>query len=125
MKVLISGGGTAGHINPGIAIAKYIKDRNPKAEILFIGTRKGLETKLVPRENFELKLISVRGFRRKLSFDTLVAFKELFQGLFEARKVIREYRPDIVIGTGGYVCGPVVFNASTMKIPTLVHEQNA
>lgn len=125
MKVLVSGGGTAGHINPGIAIAKYIKSKNPNCEILFIGTQKGLETKLVPRENFELKLIKVRGFKRKLSTDTLVAVKELFQGLHEARSIIKEFKPDIVIGTGGYVCGPVVFNAARMKIPTLIHEQNA
>lgn len=125
MKVLISGGGTAGHINPGIAIAKYIKSKNPDCEIIFIGTQKGLETKLVPRENFELKLIKVRGFKRKLSVDTLVAIKELFQGLHEARSIIKQFKPDIVIGTGGYVCGPVVFNAATMGIPTLIHEQNA
>ncbi|NLM59027.1 MAG: undecaprenyldiphospho-muramoylpentapeptide beta-N-acetylglucosaminyltransferase [Clostridium sp.] len=125
MKVLISGGGTAGHINPGLAIAKYIKKMEPDSKILFVGTQKGLESKLVPRENFEIKMIKVRGFQRKLSLDTLVAVKELFQGLFEARKVIRDFKPDVVIGTGGYVCGPVVFNASRMKIPTLVHEQNA
>lgn len=125
MRILIAGGGTAGHINPGIAIAKYIKQKNPEAEIVFVGTRKGLETKLIPREGFELKLITVRGFRRKLSADTLKAVKELFQGIFEARKIIKDYKPDIVIGTGGYVCGPVVFNASRMKIPTFIHEQNA
>jgi|LSQX01.1.fsa_nt_gb UDP-N-acetylglucosamine--N-acetylmuramyl-(pentapeptide) pyrophosphoryl-undecaprenol N-acetylglucosamine transferase len=125
VKVMISGGGTAGHINPGIAVAKQIKKKNPDTDILFIGTARGLENKLVPRENFELRLIKVRGFRRKLSLDTLVAFKELFQGLLEARKIIKDYKPDIVIGTGGYVCGPVVFNASRMKIPTLIHEQNA
>lgn len=125
MKVLISGGGTAGHINPGIAIAKYIKSKNPDCEILFIGTKQGLETKLVPREGFELKLIKVRGFKRKLSKDTFVTVKELFQGLSEARKIIKEFKPDIAIGTGGYVCGPVVFNAARMKIPTLIHEQNA
>ncbi|MCX7746966.1 MAG: undecaprenyldiphospho-muramoylpentapeptide beta-N-acetylglucosaminyltransferase [Clostridia bacterium] len=125
MKVIIAGGGTAGHINPGIAIAKYIKDKNKEAEILFIGTQKGLETRLVPREGFELQLIKVRGFKRKVSADTFVAFKELFQGLYEARKILKSFKPDIVIGTGGYVCGPVLFNASMMKIPTLVHEQNA
>ncbi len=125
MKVLISGGGTAGHINPGIAIAKYIRSKNPGCEILFIGTQKGLETRLVPRENFELKLIKVRGFRRKLSGDTFIAVKELFQGLHEARSIVKEFKPDIVIGTGGYVCGPVLFNAARMRIPTLIHEQNA
>lgn len=125
MKVLISGGGTAGHINPGIAIAKYIKNKNPDCEILFVGTQKGLESKLVPRENFEIKFIKVRGFKRKLSKDTLVSVKELFQGLYEAKRVVRDFKPDIVIGTGGYVCGPVVFNAARMRIPTLIHEQNA
>lgn len=125
MKVLISGGGTAGHINPGIAIAKYIRSKHPGCEILFIGTQKGLEIRLVPRENFELKLIKVRGFRRKLSADTFIAVKELFQGLHEAKSIVREFKPDIVIGTGGYVCGPVLFNAARMRIPTLIHEQNA
>jgi UDP-N-acetylglucosamine--N-acetylmuramyl-(pentapeptide) pyrophosphoryl-undecaprenol N-acetylglucosamine transferase len=125
LKVLIAGGGTAGHINPGIAIAKYIRQKHPDVEILFVGTQKGLETRLVPREGFELKLITVRGFRRKLSIDTLIAVKELFQGILEARRLIRTFQPDIVIGTGGYVCGPVVFNAAGMHIPTFIHEQNA
>lgn len=125
MKVVIAGGGTAGHINPGIAIAKYIMGKDPEAQILFVGTQRGMETKLVPREGFELKLIRVRGFRRKLSKDTFVAIKELFQGMLEARKIIKDFQPDLVIGTGGYVCGPVVFNASQMSIPTLIHEQNA
>jgi UDP-N-acetylglucosamine--N-acetylmuramyl-(pentapeptide) pyrophosphoryl-undecaprenol N-acetylglucosamine transferase len=124
VKAIIAGGGTAGHINPGLAIGKYLRDKKG-AEILFIGTKKGFETKLVPLEGFTLKTINVRGFRRSLSFDTFVAIKELFQGLFQARKILKEYKPDIVIGTGGYVCGPVLFAASRLKIPTLIHEQNA
>ncbi len=125
MRVVIAGGGTAGHINPGIAIAKYIKNKVDNCEIIFVGTRKGLETKLVEREGFELKIIKVRGFKRKLSLDTFVAVKEMFQSVFEARKILKQFKPDIVIGTGGYVCGPVLFAASRMKIPTLVHESNA
>ncbi len=125
LKVMIAGGGTAGHINPGIAIANYIKSKDPDAEIVFVGTQKGLESKLVPREGFKLKTITVRGFRRKLSMDTLIAVKELFQGIIQARKTVKEFSPDVVVGTGGYVCGPVVFSASRMKIPTVVHEQNA
>lgn len=125
MKIVIAGGGTAGHINPGLAIAKYIREMDNKAEILFIGTKRGMETTLVPREGFEIKYIKVKGFKRKISLDTFVTIKELFQGIREARKIIREFKPDIVIGTGGYVCGPVVFIASRMKIPTLIHEQNA
>jgi len=125
LRVLIAGGGTAGHINPGIAIAKYIQSKNSNAEIMFVGTQRGLETKLVPREGFELEFIKVKGFRRKLSVDTIVSIKEMFQGIMEARRVIKKFKPDIVVGTGGYVCGPVVLNASLMKIPTVVHEQNA
>jgi UDP-N-acetylglucosamine--N-acetylmuramyl-(pentapeptide) pyrophosphoryl-undecaprenol N-acetylglucosamine transferase len=125
LKVLIAGGGTAGHINPGLAIAKYIKLKSPESEIIFVGTERGLETRLVPREGFELKIIKVRGFRRKLSKDTFIAFKEMFQGLAEARRIIKGFKPDMVIGTGGYVCGPVVFSAALQKIPTLIHEQNA
>jgi UDP-N-acetylglucosamine--N-acetylmuramyl-(pentapeptide) pyrophosphoryl-undecaprenol N-acetylglucosamine transferase len=125
VKVLISGGGTAGHINPAITIAKYFKQKANDTEILFIGTSKGLETKLVPREGFELKLIKVRGFKRKISIDTIASVKEMFQGFLEARKIIKAFKPDIVVGTGGYVCGPVLFNAAIMKIPTLIHEQNA
>ncbi|MDF2523625.1 MAG: UDP-N-acetylglucosamine--N-acetylmuramyl-(pentapeptide) pyrophosphoryl-undecaprenol [Clostridiales bacterium] len=125
MKFIIAGGGTGGHINPGIAIAKYIKQKQPDAEIIFVGTERGLETKLVPREGFELKLIKVKGFRRKLSLDTLVSVKEMFQGFLESQAVIKKFKPDMVIGTGGYVCGPLLFNAALMKIPTLIHEQNA
>lgn len=125
MKIVIAGGGTAGHINPGIAIAKMIRQKHPGAEIVFVGTKNGLETNLVPREGFQLRLIHVKGFRRKLSYDTLVAVKELFQGIGEAWKFLREFKPDLVIGTGGYVCGPVLFIASRMKIPTFIHEQNA
>jgi UDP-N-acetylglucosamine--N-acetylmuramyl-(pentapeptide) pyrophosphoryl-undecaprenol N-acetylglucosamine transferase len=125
LKVLIAGGGTGGHINPGLAIAKFIRQKHTDSDILFIGTRRGLETSLVPREGFELKLIKVRGFKRKLSKDTFIAVKELIQGYFEARRIIKQFKPDIVIGTGGYVCGPVVFNAAIMRIPTVIHEQNA
>lgn len=125
MKVLIAGGGTGGHINPGLAIAKYIKQKEPSAEVIFVGTNKGLETKLVPREGYRLETITVRGFRRKLSLDTVVAVKELVQSFFEASSLIRRIKPDVVIGTGGYVCGPVLYVAAKKKIPTLIHESNA
>ncbi len=125
MKVLIAGGGTGGHINPGLAIAKYIKDKNPEADITFVGTQKGLETKLVPREGYVLETITVRGFKRKISFDTVVAVKELIQSFFQASKLLKRLKPDIVIGTGGYVCGPVLYVAAKQGIPTLIHESNA
>ena len=125
MKVLIAGGGTAGHINPGLAIAKYLQKNIKDCEIRFVGTNRGLETKLVIREGFKLSLINVRGFKRKISLDTLKAVRDTFRGIHEAKKLIRDFAPDIVIGTGGYVTGPVLLVASLLKIPTLIHESNA
>ena len=125
MKVLIAGGGTGGHINPGLVIAKYIREQEPNSEIIFVGTQKGLETKLVPREGYRLETITVRGFKRKISFDTVIAVKELIQSFFEASKLIERIKPDVVIGTGGYVCGPVLYVAAKKGIPTLIHESNA
>ncbi|MGO1369343.1 undecaprenyldiphospho-muramoylpentapeptide beta-N-acetylglucosaminyltransferase [Senegalia sp. (in: firmicutes)] len=125
MKYLITGGGTGGHISPALAIAKKIRQENKDAKILYVGTNNSMESELVPREGFDFKGIRVKGFERKLSIDTIKSVKELFLGLNDARKVIKEFAPDIVIGTGGYVCGPVVLTASLKKIPTLIHEQNA
>lgn len=125
MKVLIAGGGTGGHINPGLAIAKYIARKEPDSEVTFVGTERGLETKLVPREGYKLETITVRGFKRKLSFDTVLAVKELVQSFFQASRLLKKIRPDVVIGTGGYVCGPVLYVAAKKGIPTLIHESNA
>jgi len=125
VKVLISGGGTGGHIYPGIAIAKKILEKNPNAKILFVGTQNGLEKKLVPNEGFDIKFITVEGLNKKISLKTFSAIKKVFKGFFEASKIIEQFKPDIVIGTGGYVCGPVVLAASLKGIPTVIHEQNA
>lgn len=125
MRYLLTGGGTGGHIYPAVAIANEIKRNEKDAEILFVGTEKGLEKELVPKSGFELKTIRVKGFKRKLSLDTLRTIKIAFDGLIDAKKIIDEYKPDIVIGTGGYVCGPVVMIAALKHIPTLIHEQNA
>lgn len=125
MKFLITGGGTGGHIYPALAIANRIKKEYKNAEILYVGTENGLEADLVPKEGIKFKTIRIKGFARKLSVDTLKSFKELFLGLNDARKIIKDFVPDIVIGTGGYVCGPVVLIASLKNIPTLIHEQNA
>lgn len=125
MKVLVTGGGTGGHIYPALAIARKIKMEYKNADILYVGTEKGLESELVPKEGFKFKTIRVKGFSRKLSKDTLKSVKELFLGLNDAKKVINDFKPDIVIGTGGYVCGPLVLLAALRKIPTMIHEQNA
>lgn len=125
MRYLITGGGTGGHIYPALAIANEIKKRHRDANILYVGTEKGLEAELVPREGYDFKTIRVKGMPRKISKEAFVAMKELLLGLRDANKIIKDFNPDVVIGTGGYVCGPVVYKASKKNIPTLIHEQNA
>lgn len=125
MRVILSGGGTGGHIYPAVSIAKEIKKQYQNAEILFIGTEKGLESGIVPKEGFRLLTIKVRGFERRLSLGNFAAVKESFISLFKVSKIIRDFKPDIVIGTGGYVCGSVLLTAVLMNVPTLIHEQNA
>lgn len=124
MKIIFAGGGTAGHINPAIAIANYIRQKQPDTEILFIGTEGGLEKTLVPKAGFEIQFIKAQGFRRKLSFENVVAVVKAANSFRKCRKIIKKFRPDIVIGTGGYVSGPMLAAAAKMKVPTLIHEQN-
>lgn len=124
MKYLITGGGTGGHIYPALAIASEIKRSNPNADILYIGTNNGLEAELVPKAGFKFKTIRVKGMPRRLNKSSIIALRELMHGLSESKKIIKEYKPDIVIGTGGYVSGPVVYMAKRLKVPALIHEQN-
>ena len=125
MRILLSGGGTGGHVYPAIAIANRIKEEYPDAEIMFVGTAKGIESEIVPKYGYELKTVTVQGFKRKIDFDNVKRVFKLFKGLEESRKVVKKFKPDVVIGTGGYVSGPVIFNAAMSKIPTVVHEQNS
>lgn len=125
MKVLMAGGGTAGHINPAIAIAKHIRSKNPQADIRFVGTHRGMEEDLVKKEGFHIDFIDVRGFKRKLTLYNLGSIKCVFTSQREAAKLIDDFKPDIVIGTGGYVSWPVLHVAAKRGIPTAIHEQNA
>lgn len=125
MKVILSGGGTGGHIYPALTIADQIKKLYPDADISFVGTRQGLEKDIIPRYGYPLQFIEVAGFKRSLSFDTLRSAGKLFTGLCDAYKIIKEQRPDLVIGTGGYVCGPIVLLAALHNIPCCIQEQNA
>ena len=124
LKVIISGGGTGGHIYPGISLACEIKDRDTNNDILFVGTERGLESKLIPREGFKIKKIKAQGIKRKVCFENLIAIVIFLISLFQSYKIIKKYKPDIVIGTGGYVSGSVVLVATILGIPTFVHEQN-
>jgi len=125
LKAILTGGGTGGHIYPAVSIAKEIQRRYKDAEILFVGTEKGLESKIVPKEGFALKTIKVRGFERKITLKNLFAVKEAAFSISHVRRIIKDFKPDIVIGTGGYVCGTVMLSAALMGIPTLIHESNA
>lgn len=129
MKVLLAGGGTAGHINPALAIAGYIKKKRPETEFLFIGNRDGMEQRLVPQAGFDIKSITISGFKRSFSPKNMVenvkTVTRTFTSSHEAKKIISEFKPDICIGTGGYVSGPVIRAAAKMGIPCIIHEQNA
>lgn len=125
MRIIISGGGTGGHIYPALAIADELKNLAAPAEILFVGTKQGLESDIVPKAGYQLKLIEVGGLERRLSWENIKTLSRTVGGLWQSRAIIAQFRPDIVIGTGGYVCGPVLLIASLLKIPTLIQEQNA
>lgn len=124
MRVILSGGGTGGHIYPAVTIAQALRQIDPKCEILFIGTTKGLEADIIPKEGFPLQTIDVRGLERKLSWRNVVTLSKTVGSVWQSRQIIRQFGPDLVIGTGGYVCGPVLLAASLMGIPTLIQEQN-
>lgn len=125
MKIVVSGGGTGGHIYPALALIREIKKDNKNAEFLYIGTEKGLESSLVPRENITFKSIHITGFKRKLSFENIKTVIRFIKGVQDSKKLLKEFQADVVIGTGGYVCGPVVYAASKLGIPTIIHEQNS
>ena len=125
MKIAVSGGGTGGHIYPALALIREIQKKDENVEFLYIGTEKGLESKLVPRENIPFKSIHITGFKRKISFENVKTILRFLKGVRDSKKMLKEFKPDVVIGTGGYVCGPVVYAAAKMGIPTIVHEQNS
>ena len=125
MKAIIAAAGTAGHINPGIAIANKIMQEEKNSKVIFIGTTRGLENDLVPRAGFELKTIDAYGLSRVISLDNMKKMYKTFKGIEEANKIIKEFKPDIVIGTGGYICGAVVVAAKKHNIPVVLHESNA
>lgn len=129
MRILMTGGGTAGHINPALAIAQSIREIYPDAEILFVGAAGRMETQLVPAAGFPIKTMRVQGFYRRITPRNLVRNAATVTHMLTASHVstgiLREFQPDLAIGTGGYVCGPILRRALKMGIPVLVHESNA
>lgn len=129
MRVLFAGGGTAGHINPALAVAGYLREKEPDAQVLYIGAKGGMEERLVPAAGFAFQSITISGFQRKLSWKNIKknagTVVHVFTSTLEARRILREFRPDICVGTGGYVSGPVIREAIKLGIPAVIHEQNA
>lgn len=125
MRVIIAAAGTGGHINPGIAIANKIIEKEANSKIVFIGTNRSLEKDLVPRAGYELKTINAYGLERKITINNIKHLYATYKSISEAKKILEEFRPDIVIGTGGYICIPVVIAAKKLGIPAILHESNA
>ncbi len=129
LRVLFAGGGTAGHINPALAIAGYVREQEPDAEILYIGAKGGMEERLVPAAGFAFQSIVISGFQRKLTVENIGknirTVARMFTSSGEAKRLIAAFKPDVCIGTGGYVSGPVIRQAIKMGIPTMIHESNA
>ena len=125
VRVILTGGGTGGHIYPAIAIGQALQKKWPQCKILYVGTKNGLENKIIPEVGFPLVTLEVEGWQRKFSFQAIKAGWKASKAFFAARKIIRDFSPQLVIGTGGYVCLPVVGAASRLGITTLLHEQNA
>lgn len=129
MHILFAGGGTAGHINPALAVAGYIKERHPDAKISYVGTAEKLEAKLVPEKGYDFYTIDVAGFQRKITPKNIVknisAVKKAVTASAHSKRILKELKPDIVVGTGGYVSGPVLKEAQKLGIKTAIHEQNA
>ena len=125
MRVLMTGGGTGGHVNPAIAIANTIREQEKDSVIAFVGTSRGIENKLVPKFDYELYHVDIQGLRRKLTLSNLKTLYLAVTSVYKAKKLIKEFKPDVVIGTGGYVCWPVCKAAADMGIPTVLHESNA
>lgn len=128
MNIVFTGGGTGGHVNPALQIAAEIKKQNPDAQISFVGTQRGIESTLVPKAGYEIDFVSVQGFRRKWNLKGIrenckAAYKAV-SSVHEAKRILKRRKPDVVVGTGGYVSWPTVKAAAKLGIPCLIHEQN-
>ena len=125
MRVLFSGGASGGHVNPALAIADILKSHYPDCEIAFVGTPDGIENRLVPQAGYDLYKIKIEGINGKSGVKKLVAYAHAFTSQFAAKKIVKRFAPDIVIGTGGYACWPALEAAVGMGIPTVLHESNS
>lgn len=124
MKLVLSGGGTGGHIYPALAVGREWMKMSAENDVLYIGTQRGLESQIVPKAGFSFETIEIQGFKRSLSLHNVQTIRLFFRSLRKAQRLLQEFRPDVVLGTGGYVSGPVLVAAHRLKIPVAIHEQN-
>lgn len=124
MRIIVSGGGTGGHIYPALTIVRAIQKKISDAEFLYVGTKDGLEADIVPKEGLAFETVNIQGFKRSLTPENLVRGAQAFGGVMKAMGIVRRFKPDVAVGTGGYVCGPILLASSLMGIPTLIQEQN-
>lgn len=125
LRVIISGGGTGGHIFPAVAIANALKKMNPATEILFVGANGRMEMEKVPAAGYKIIGLNISGIQRKLSLQNLLLPVKIFQSVLKARMIIKEFNPDVAVGVGGYASGPLLYAATGMNIPALIQEQNS
>jgi UDP-N-acetylglucosamine--N-acetylmuramyl-(pentapeptide) pyrophosphoryl-undecaprenol N-acetylglucosamine transferase len=125
VRIIFAGGGTGGHLYPAIAIADEIRKNDPDAQILFVGTKQKIEARVVPQKGYQFRSIWISGFQRKFRFATLIFPCKVIVSMMQARSIIKEFTPDVVVGTGGYVSGPVLRVAAMLNVPTLIQEQNS
>jgi UDP-N-acetylglucosamine--N-acetylmuramyl-(pentapeptide) pyrophosphoryl-undecaprenol N-acetylglucosamine transferase len=124
LKIILTGGGTGGHIYPALALARYIKKVNPLADILFVGAAGGMEEKIIPQSGFSLAVLPVKGLPRKINLNLLRSFYLLGKSSVHAAKIINEFKPDVIIGTGGFAAAPIILSAITKRKKVIIHEQN-
>jgi len=124
VRVVLTGGGTGGHIYPALAVAGEISRQMPQAAFLYIGSKNGLEAKLVPRQGIPFQSVEISGLKRKLTWDNVKTLWKFVRAVSDAKKMLVSFQPEVVVGTGGYVCAPVVYAAARLGIPTMIHEQN-
>ena len=129
MRVLLTGGGTGGHIYPALAVARRLKEMEEDVTILYVGTERGLESRIVPEENIAFRSIEIEGFKRNLNLEGIkYNFRSIglfFKSIRESKKIIKEFKPDVVLGTGGYVSAPIGYAAAKAGVPTIILEQNS
>lgn len=125
MRLMVSGGGTGGHIYPALAVINELKRQDPDAEVLYVGSHRGIESTIVPELGIPFKATTIQGFKRSLSLENFKTVYLFLKSVHQSKKLIRSFKPDVVLGTGGYVSGAVLYAAAKQHVPTVIHEQNS